>query len=326
MLKRLLLVLAGCAVALAAAEMYCRVRWTKPWFDRLLEQQMGGDWKWGLRPNRLGLRDRDYDEAKPARTRRLLILGDSFTYGNGVADTRAIFPEILERELDREAAAAGGTIEVLNAGQPGSLTGDWVRSLRRLRKEFDPDAVLVVFFLRDATLTSSMGAFFAPARYLAWAGNRRTWLYRHSYLVRTIQDSRFRRELLARYGRALNESYFGNAEQTAEWAAAQSNLLEIARLGRESGFQVGLAVFPALIELNQDYPFRAISDAVAAFGRTNGIPTHDLLPSFLGQNAPDLWVSSFDQHPNEIGHRIAADSLKPFARELLGLRKAGTVK
>jgi len=30
-----------------------------------------------------------------------------------------------------------------------------------------------------------------------------------------------------------------------------------------------------------------------------------------------LWVSSYDQHPNEQAHLIAANSILPFLRELL---------
>ena len=83
------------------------------------------------------------------------------------------------------------------------------------------------------------------------------------------------------------------------------------------GIPVGLVVFPVLVELNKDYPFREVEELILRFGRENGLPAHDLLPAFLGQNAPDLWVSHFDQHPNEKGHLLAADSMFPFIKQLL---------
>ena len=46
----------------------------------------------------------------------------------------------------------------------------------------------------------------------------------------------------------------------------------------------------------------------------------DLQPAFAGHDGPELWVHPTNQHPNEIGHRIAGTALYEFlAREgLLG--------
>jgi hypothetical protein len=44
-----------------------------------------------------------------------------------------------------------------------------------------------------------------------------------------------------------------------------------------------------------------------------------MLPDFQGQRGPELWVSTYDQHPNAQGHAIAARALLPFVRELLSL-------
>ena len=40
-----------------------------------------------------------------------------------------------------------------------------------------------------------------------------------------------------------------------------------------------------------------------------GIPQHDLLPVLQGQKTEALWVHPVDMHPNELAHRLAADSL-----------------
>ena len=63
---------------------------------------------------------------------------------------------------------------------------------------------------------------------------------------------------------------------------------------------------------------------IVAFGEEHGLPVHDLLPAYLGEDAPGLWVSSLDQHPNAEGHRIAADSIEPFLRALLEDRAASS--
>jgi hypothetical protein len=60
-----------------------------------------------------------------------------------------------------------------------------------------------------------------------------------------------------------------------------------------------------------------VVELLVAFGRESGMPTHDLLPAFLGHDATELWVAPEDQHPNPQGHAIAARSLLPFTERLL---------
>ena len=78
-----------------------------------------------------------------------------------------------------------------------------------------------------------------------------------------------------------------------------------------------------MIELNDAYPFRRICDLLQEFAVQHGMPVHNLLPDFMGEDAPSLWVSSRNQHPNERGHQIAADSMLPFVKGLLDSREAG---
>lgn len=40
--------------------------------------------------NGVGLRDKDYPTVKPPNTRRVLLLGDSFTFGYGLTDDDAV--------------------------------------------------------------------------------------------------------------------------------------------------------------------------------------------------------------------------------------------
>jgi len=47
------------------------------------------------------------------------------------------------------------------------------------------------------------------------------------------------------------------------------------------------------------------------------LPVHDLFADFRGHDAPELWVSALDQHPNEKAHALAAESLLSFVAELL---------
>jgi hypothetical protein len=89
-----------------------------------------------------GIRDR-YFGPKPAGVRRVLAIGDSTTFGWGVALEETL-PRQLEAVLQqREGAAA---VEVINAGTPTYgpwQTLDW---LKERGADFEPDAVLFTLF------------------------------------------------------------------------------------------------------------------------------------------------------------------------------------
>lgn len=316
-LQKIALLFISILIAFAIGETVCRLRYTKPWYAKLLEEQHQSRWRKNLRINSLGLRDYDYSTPKPPNTTRVLILGDSFTYGQGVPENEAVFPERLEKELGSTFSKQGKQIEILNGGIPGSLTDEWLTLLSRVKDPFDPDVILIVFFLRDGTRTSSMGGFFSPIRDEIKARNEDSFLYQYVYLFRIFQEYRDRMHLSRQYSKKLYDSYFGNEDQTQEWKIAQKNLLAIKEIGKELNAKVALIVFPILVELNAYYPFKEISETIIQFGDNNGFPTHDLLPAFMGNYGPDLWVSSFDQHPNAKAHEITSTSILPFLEELL---------
>jgi lysophospholipase L1-like esterase len=291
--------------------------WTEPWQERLQEEQ-GEAESLPYRLNALGLRDRRLRFDKPPGVLRLLVLGDSFTFGQGVRNGAAVFPRRLERALDQGVGPfEAGRVEVLNGGLRGSLTADWLALWRRVGIPWRPDAVLVVFFLRDGTRIASVPQFFGPIHEQITARNQASWLYRHAFAYRLLRDRLDRRAITSAYLERFQASYFGSREETTEWRAARRNLHTLFVECRERSIPLGFAVFPVLAGLDDAYPFRSISDLVIAWARAEGMPTHDLLPAFLGRDASRLWVSAWDQHPNAEAHGIAARSLTPFVRSLL---------
>jgi len=313
-LRRAALLGLGLLLGAALVEGAARIAWTRPWYEQLLAEQADPAGKGSIRMNSLGLRDRDHAPAKPPGVERVLVLGDSFTFGVGVLDEEKIFVSRIEARLSAEP---GRTVEILNAGKPGSLTGDWLEVMRRVGPGFAPDVVLVVFFLRDGTRTTVGETFFRPIRDRIAARNRDSWLYRHVFAWRWWRDRLDRRTVSDLYSREILQAYLGDEEQTAEWRLAQSNLRAIRDEAVLLDARIGLVVFPILAAFGPDYPFREICDLVEAAGIEAGLPTLDLLPAFRGEDASTLWVSPLDQHPNERGHEIAAEAILPFVRSLL---------
>jgi len=99
--------------------------------------------------NSMGLRDQEY-AAKPSDgVRRVLAIGDSQTFGNGVSISDS-WPKQVELALNKSATNEGTKHwEVLNAGIPG--TDSWQHEIwmNRLLESYSPDAVVLAFYVNS---------------------------------------------------------------------------------------------------------------------------------------------------------------------------------
>jgi hypothetical protein len=95
--------------------------------------------------NSKGLRDEEYPYQKPEGTYRILVLGDSFTYGDGVQRSEA-FPEMLESLLKEH-----GSFEVINTGVTGYGLTQETLYYETEGYKYEPDLVMLVFYHNDLT-------------------------------------------------------------------------------------------------------------------------------------------------------------------------------
>ena len=99
--------------------------------------------------NSLGFRDeRDYAIDKPPGTFRIVVLGDSVTFGHGTrSDTT--YPYLLEQRL--RAWRPDVDWQVWNLGVPGYATSQELAYLERVAERYAPDLVIVGFYPNDLT-------------------------------------------------------------------------------------------------------------------------------------------------------------------------------
>ncbi len=94
--------------------------------------------------NSLGLRGNEVDLAAPVG-QRILVVGDSFTYGFGVNDHET-YPAVLERRLTERLGES--SVQVLNAGfASGYYPDTYYLWLKEVGLDLEPDLVLVGFFI-----------------------------------------------------------------------------------------------------------------------------------------------------------------------------------
>lgn len=128
--------------------------------------------------NRLGFRDdREYALDKSPRTFRIIVLGDSVTFGHGSVFEHA-YPRLLENQLRAWRPAVDW--QVWNLGVPGYNTSQELAQLLDVGPAFQPDLVVVGFFENDIVGNFAVAPASAARRLRSGV---LSWLYRHVYSI-----------------------------------------------------------------------------------------------------------------------------------------------
>lgn len=232
--------------------------------------------------------------AAAGRPAAVVVLGDSFTFGEGVA----VEGRLTER-LDRDLGGVG----VLNAGVPGWSTLDQFAVLPELLASRRPRAVLIVAQPNDAVpIPHAQARAEGDLLALQGAGGLRLLA-----LVRGPSAAAATEDWYRSYWTGANRR-FGDEVGLALRLAAETCSAQ--------GVRPGVACFPLLHRLG-DLPLADVHADIGRKCRDAGIPFLDLAPAFAGRDEASLWVHPTDHHPNAAAHAIAAEALRPFVAELL---------
>jgi hypothetical protein len=258
----------------------------------------------GMRPrNARGYRDLDRTLAKPAGTRRLLALGDSFAWGASVEFEDA-YPQRLERGLSRRRQERW---EAVSLALPGMNTVDQVSQLAGEGFAYAPDVVVLGYVMND-----SEDAQAAEARRAAdWAEARRAPAARALDRVALFRFVHARLWATAENRRRIAGYKSMYADGASGWQAGRQALKSMGALCREKGVPLVVAVFPLFGNpLDERYPFPELHAKVSQAAAEAGAKVVDLLPAYRGLRWDLLVVDGVDdEHPNEIAHRIAAGTI-----------------
>lgn len=246
---------------------------------------------------------------------RILVVGDSFAWGDGVYYEDA-FPFRMETRLG--AISRGDRFEVINWSRPGWNTLRQLRSLEPRLEDLDPDLVVLAFVLNDPEPVerSELEAMLSAAEGREPEKGLSSWLFRTSRLYGLIwtrlENSRTHRELSNFY----HELFVGE-----HWEACRRALKRMRNLVRRRGTPMVLVVFPVFDgPMDESYPYADLHAQIREEGQSLQIPVLDLMRVYQGLDSRRLAVIPFSNaHPTEIAHRIAADEIIGFLvrRELI---------
>ena len=274
--------------------------------------------------NSLGFRGDDV-AAEPTRgVPRILMLGDSITWGDYVRDEETY----VQQTASALETALGYRVEAINAGIGDTGSQEQIDILEESGLQIHPDIVVLGFYLNDSR----------PPWGFSGELLERNWVRRHSLLA----DKVYEKFALFRWLQRLGVESFAwiDAQHRLDWQHDHAAFLELARLARydwgaawvedswrtvdheltrlehharQKGFRVATLTFPVRFQVYAETPDDSPQKAFAALAQKHGFSNIDLLPLYRAHAGEQIF---FDWcHPTAAMNRTIGAAVADFLRD-----------
>lgn len=263
---------------------------------------------------------------KHPRSARILIQGDSITWGQGVRDEEQLFSNRLLTRF-REANVP---VDMAVLARPGREIDDHLQQLKKWGHELQPDVIIYQWYINDMELEKQYRPRTdRPWRHLFF----HSILQEHSYLWFFLD---FSLDTLLPSATLSYESYIAShfKEGSAGWSLFERYFSDWARLAKELTPHVIVALYPHM-SLKDGAPpvirpeIVDIHTRMLSLCRANNIACVDLSTSLTAfDDSRAVRVTAFDNHPSAEVHRVMAEALSEVvgAGELKGIAHRGDPK
>jgi len=283
--------------------------------------------------NSLGFRGPEIRSPKPKGRFRVVVIGDSVTFGWGVGDTETFCAQ-LEGLLHKSFPYRD--VDVINLGVGGYNTRQEVTLIRRNVSVLEPDMVLVGFYSNDVPEavedhasssgvggTTSAGSDPETRRVLhinptptdGW--NR--WL-RRSRLAYTMGRALKRLAGAGEWGSSgfsmeldLLQGKQSKALDRA-WGTVEHQLGDLRSIADAHQFSVGIVVLPPREQVMGQYPAASYQSSVRGIAQRLGFFVIDPLPGLVGSTTKkdELFIPYDRNHPSAAGHAVIARAIAQY--------------
>jgi hypothetical protein len=259
--------------------------------------------------NSLGFREREFSAFPAPDTYRIAIVGDSFTFGQGIPDD-ARLSNLLEKRLNE----GDRSFEVLNFGISGAETIDEIKTLKQFVLPNHPDFVMLQWFVNDIddhTTAHSRPMPLLPSKTLVQMLRRRSALY---YLLNHEWEM-----LQTSFGGGGDTVLARFREPDGSYARKYAMLLgQFIATVQSSGVPIAILIYPQLADAHgtpADYPEGDVLDFVMHVCADHNITCLDLRQVFAGvEPSMRLWANRMDAHPGRLAHEMVADYVMQMLR------------
>ena len=241
--------------------------------------------------NNFGLRDDWIDKYPQEDVIRILMLGDSVTFGWGVESDKTISKRLensLSLNLNRK-------VEVINAGVGNYNTSMQVEWFETVGLLFSPDIVLLNFFINDAEPTPVYKEISFLDKYL------------YSKVIFLAGVDSAKRKF---FGDKNWENYYRSlySIDSSGWLDLKKSFLSIVEICKINDLPLIVLDYPEMRRLNP-YAFEDISKKIERLSVANSVDYISLLPAIVSERPENLWVSVPDPHPNGYANKLISDFL-----------------
>lgn len=269
--------------------------------------------------NHHGFRDKEWRLASPKKHTRILIVGDSFTFGNGVEQNK-IFPSQLEASL----GSAEKKYDVFNASAGGWNINEIVGFVTQEGLSLKADILIYAFFYNDydngpsqPRQLSSTGRIESRPSWLSWLPYNYIYLLKRSALIWMIRDRvgilfAEKDETTKILDNSIRFDDFSRKDYT------NNSIKNLMELSNANDIKFVLAVIPPINSKNPmsfkpEY-LSNLSDLVLSHGGY----FHDFTDTFFknSDDIKDLYLWPWDNHLSAKGHKFIADELAQIVTHL----------
>ena len=241
--------------------------------------------------NKAGYRD---DEITNNKKKKLLILGDSFTAGDGIEDYRKTFGNILEDKLN-------GEYDVINAGKRGADSRAEMINFQELNMV--PNKIILQYYGNDIE----------GAAKRAGIKNRRLNTAAKLFHLLVLKPSALLQYTLVNLTTAkgkngrkyLRKSYVSKPALNYHFG----DLIQLVNYCKQNNIELAVVMFPFLSNMEDSKMYLPI---MRKFFNEYNVPTINLIQVLYSLPEGQRIVNKKNHHPSEAVHELVANEIFSF--------------
>lgn len=264
-------------------------------YEYLLKPNTQGTYKlnssytWSYKINSEGFRGDEIDKEKNPDEKRVIFLGDSYTFGWAINQNETYISR-LNNLLNRNKSQR---YQLINMGMPGYNTIQEAALLKTKGLKFNPDLIVLEYTINDEEPQHSV-----PENPNITYKYSNSWLL--DYTLEQLNIIFFQNKQIFTTNIQKHDFNYlkGFQPDSHKWRDSKKALFNIIQLGRKNHTPLILIIlpdFPSVFRSN--YPFYSIHQSIFNWAHEYQIDVIDLQPNFMGKDYQNYTVRG-DWHPN----------------------------